>query len=58
MVIIDYIPKPWEQRPWGPLPQQQISRGTVDADLATGGLKPINAHEFLPEQYFVVYAAE
>ncbi len=57
LVIIDYIPKPFEERPWGPPPEQQMSRESVDADMAAGGLKPVKAFDFLPEQYFVVYAA-
>jgi hypothetical protein len=58
VVIIDYVPKTWAERPWGPLPHIQISRETVDAYMARAGLKPIKAHDFLPEQYFVEYAAE
>ncbi len=58
LVIIDYVPKPFEQRPWGPPPEQQMSRESVDADMAAGGLVPVKAFDFLPEQYFVVYAAK
>lgn len=58
VVIIDYKPKPWDERPWGPLPEQQISRETVDADMAAAGLKPVKVHDFLSEQYFVEYAGE
>ncbi len=58
IVIIDYRPKSWEERPWGPPPEQQISREQVDTDFATAGLKPVRVHEFLPEQYFVEYMAE
>jgi ubiquinone/menaquinone biosynthesis C-methylase UbiE len=58
LVIIDYIPKSMEERPWGPTPEQQISRETVDREMAQVGLKPIESFDFLPEQYFVVYAAE
>ena len=57
LVIIDYAPKPWAERPWGPPPEQQISRETVDKDMAAGGLKVARAYDFLPEQYFVVYTA-
>jgi ubiquinone/menaquinone biosynthesis C-methylase UbiE len=56
VVIIDYIPTSWEKRPWGPLPHQQVSRETVDAEMAPAGLKPIKTHDFLPMQYFVEYA--
>ena len=58
VVIIDYIPKPWEVRPWGPLPHQQFPRETVDAEMAAAGLKPAKIHDFLTEQYFVEYRAE
>lgn len=57
LVIIDYIPKPIAQRPWGPPPEQQIPRERMDADMAAAGLKVIRAYDFLPEQYFVVYSA-
>jgi SAM-dependent methyltransferase len=55
VVIIDYIPKPWSERPWGPAPEQQFSREQIDADMAAAGLVPIKIHEFLTEQYFVEY---
>jgi ubiquinone/menaquinone biosynthesis C-methylase UbiE len=55
VVIIDYIPKSWKKRPWGPLPSQQVSRKTVDKEMADAGLVPIRVHNFLPEQYFVEY---
>lgn len=55
VVIIDYIPTSWEKRPWGPLPHQQLSRETVDAEMAMAGFKPFKIHDFLPQQYFVEY---
>ena len=58
VVIIDYRPKPFEERPWGPPPEQQMSKEEVDQDFATAGLKPVKVHDFLPEQYFVEYAVE
>ncbi|MBU0753496.1 MAG: class I SAM-dependent methyltransferase [Planctomycetes bacterium] len=58
LVIIDYIPKSMEERPWGPHPDQQISRETLDAEMAAAGLKPVKVHDFLTEQYFVEYAPE
>ncbi len=57
VVVIDYIPKPFEQRPWGPPPEQQISRQIVDAEMAEAGLRPVKVHDFLTEQYFVEYGA-
>ncbi len=56
LVIIDYVPTPISERPWGPPPEQQIERSRMDADMAAAGLKVIQAYDFLPEQYFVVYA--
>jgi len=58
VIIIDYRPRPWEERPWGPPPEQQIPRETIDADFAEAGLKPLKVHDFLPEQYFVEYTAK
>jgi hypothetical protein len=45
------------ERPWGPTPEQQISRQRMNADMAAAGFKVESAHDFLPEQYFVVYSA-
>ena len=58
VVIIDYKPKPWEDRSWGPPPQQQTSREELDGHFAQAGLKPVKVHDFLDEQYFVEYGAE
>jgi ubiquinone/menaquinone biosynthesis C-methylase UbiE len=58
VVIIDYTPKPFEERPWGPPPEQQTSREELDAHFAEAGLKPAKEHAFLTEQYFVEYKAE
>jgi len=58
IVIIDYRLKSWEERPWGPPPEQQLSRDQVDVDFAAVGLMPVRGHEFLPEQYSVEYMAE
>jgi ubiquinone/menaquinone biosynthesis C-methylase UbiE len=55
LVVIDYRPKPWEERPWGPPPVQQTPREEVDAHMAEAGLKPVRVHDFLSEQYFVEY---
>jgi ubiquinone/menaquinone biosynthesis C-methylase UbiE len=56
LIIIDYIPKPMSARPWGPPPEQQVSRAQMDADMVAAGFKVVNAYDFLPEQYFVVYS--
>lgn len=58
VVIIDYIPKPWEERPWGPPPEQHLSKETLNEEMAGAGLMVVKEYDFLPEQYFVVYGAE
>jgi cyclopropane fatty-acyl-phospholipid synthase-like methyltransferase len=57
VVVIDYTPKPWEERPWGPPPSQKMAREEVDEAMAAAGLVPAKVHEFLPEQFFVEYVA-
>lgn len=57
VVVIDYRPRPFEERPWGPPPVQQTPREELDAHFAAAGLVPTEVHDFLPEQYFVVYRA-
>jgi SAM-dependent methyltransferase len=55
VVIIDYIPKPMSERPWGPPPEQQFPREQMDREMAGAGFKVLAAYDFLPEQFFVVY---
>ncbi len=55
---IDFTPKPREERGFGPSLDRQLARQTVDAEMAQAGLKPVSAHDFLPEQYFVEYRVE
>jgi ubiquinone/menaquinone biosynthesis C-methylase UbiE len=55
VVIIDFIPKPLEDRPWGPPPEQKMTRDEVDAAMAAAGLVPARVHAFLTEQFFVEY---
>jgi ubiquinone/menaquinone biosynthesis C-methylase UbiE len=55
VVIIDYIPKPMSERPWGPPPEQQFPREQMDREMAAAGFKVMGAYEFLPEQFFVIY---
>lgn len=57
VVIIDYIPKPMSERPWGPPPEQQFPREQMDREMAAAGFKVLAAYDFLPEQFFVVYGA-
>jgi hypothetical protein len=55
VVVIDFVPKPVEERPWGPPPEQKMSREEVDAAMAEAGLIPSRVHPFLTEQFFVEY---
>ena len=55
VVIIDYIPKPMSERPWGPPPEQQFPKEQLDREMTGAGFKVLAAHDFLPEQFFVVY---
>ena len=55
VVVIDYRPKQFEERPWGPPPEQQVPREEIDAAMASAGLEQTEAFEFLPEQYIAVY---
>lgn len=57
IVIIDFRPKPLEERPWGPPPEQEMTREEVDAAMAEAGLLPVAVHDFLTEQFFVEYRA-
>jgi SAM-dependent methyltransferase len=58
LVNIDFIPKPKEERGFGPPEWMQIPRAVVDAEMADAGLLPVRSHLFLPEQYFVEYSAK
>lgn len=58
VVVIDYRPKPWEERPWGPPPQQHTSVEEVTEHFGKAGLKLVKSYDFLPEQYFLVYGAK
>jgi len=55
VVVIDYVPRSMEERPWGPPPEQQVSREEIDAAMVDAGFVVAESHDFLPEQYFVVY---
>jgi ubiquinone/menaquinone biosynthesis C-methylase UbiE len=58
VVNMDFRPKAREERGFGPSLDRQLARETVDAEMAQAGLKPVSAHDFLPEQYFVEYRVE
>lgn len=55
LVIIDYIPKPMSERPWGPPPEQQFPRAQLDSEMRAAGFEAAASYDFLPEQFFVVY---
>lgn len=55
LVVIDYLPKPMSERPWGPPPEQQFPREQLDREMLAAGFRPSAAYDFLPEQFFVVY---
>lgn len=55
IVIIDFVPRPREERGFGPPLGMQLSRETVDDELSQAGFIPAEVHDFLPEQYFVEY---
>jgi SAM-dependent methyltransferase len=55
VVVIDFVPKTLEERPWGPPPSQKMTREEVDAAMAEAGLAPVRVHDFLTEQFFVEY---
>lgn len=55
LIVLDYIPKSLEERPWGPPPSQHMSEEELTADLEKAGFKKVKQHDFLPEQYFVIY---
>ncbi len=57
VVVIDFVPKALEERPWGPPPEQKMSREEADAAMAEAGLVPARVHGFLAEQFFVEYRA-
>ena len=56
VVIIDYRPKPMSERPWGPTPDQQFPKEQMDSEMAAAGFTVRQAFDFLPEQFFVIYA--
>lgn len=58
VVVIDFIPRAAGERPWGPPPEQNMSRAEVDAAMAAAGLAPLRVHEFLTEQFFVEYGVK
>lgn len=58
VVIIDFRYDPDAKREFAPPIEQQVPRETLDREMAEAGLKVVASYDFLPEQYFVVYAAQ
>jgi SAM-dependent methyltransferase len=52
LAIIDFT----RASPMGPPPEHRIPPESVDAELAAAGWHRSGAHDFLPHQYFLVYA--
>jgi ubiquinone/menaquinone biosynthesis C-methylase UbiE len=57
VVVIDFRYDPDAEREFAPPIEQQVPREKLDAEMAEAGLQVVASHDFLPEQYFVVYAA-
>ncbi len=58
VIVVDYRPRPFEERPWGPPPEQQTPREELDAHFAQAGLVPVREYDFLSEQYIVEYEVQ
>jgi SAM-dependent methyltransferase len=57
LVVIDFRYDPEAQREFAPPPEQQVPRETLDLEMAEAGFEVVESHDFLPEQYFVIYRA-
>lgn len=57
VAIIDFRFDPQAVREFAPPPEQQVAREVLDRELAEAGLVVAADHDFLPEQYFVIYEA-
>ena len=58
LIIIDFVPKPMNERPWGPPPEQQFPKEQLHKELAEAGFKVVEEHDFLPEQFIAIYQAQ
>jgi protein-L-isoaspartate O-methyltransferase len=58
LIIIDFVPKPMSERPWGPPPQQQFPKEQLHGELAEAGFEVVEEHDFLPEQFIAIYRAK
>lgn len=57
LIIIDFVPKPMSERPWGPPPEQQFPKEQLHEELAEAGFTVVEEHDFLPEQFIAIYQA-
>ena len=55
IIIIDYKKR---QLPVGPPPEMKMTRREVIAELEAGGFKLVKDHNFLENQYFLIFAAK
>lgn len=55
VAIIDFRHDPEAEREFAPRPEQQVPRSTLDREMAAAGFEVVEAFDFLPEQYFVIY---
>lgn len=55
VIILDYKKK---QLPVGPPPEMKRAKKEVIAEMETGGFKLAKDHDFLPYQYFLVFAVK
>jgi SAM-dependent methyltransferase len=58
MIVLDFTPKSMEERPWGPSPEQQFSRDTIEAEMREAGMKLSTTYDFLPEQHLTQYVRD
>jgi len=55
VVVIDFRYDPEAEREFAPSPDQQVPRATLDEEMVAAGFEVAASHDFLPEQYFVIY---
>ncbi len=58
VVVIDFRYDPTAQREFAPPIEQQVPQESLTGEMAAAGLKVVASYDFLPEQYFIVYAAQ
>jgi ubiquinone/menaquinone biosynthesis C-methylase UbiE len=58
MAVLEFTPKPMAERPWGPAPDQQVSRETIESEMRQAGMRFSAAYDFLPEQHFTIHVRD